>query len=292
MEKDLTVLEGMRRGIGLAREGNRAGAAEQFEKVLAQRPDHEEALIWKAAVVFEPAEAIRCLEHALRLNPDNQRARVGLEWAYKRQKSAGGGAAEQEKTPAQKRPLYRPDVPAATATPTFQPGMRPGNGPEIATRTPDKAEFAVRAEAKDEKRLRAETKDGQAPYKKHRLPQNSSLLPDVELPPEALPWTKSTSSREAARKQPRKSSEKPASPLFQAASPPVSFTVSPRVSGEKARRSNDARAVPLRWPLGLFGLALGLALLSFLLSGLAPLLGILALLAALAGLVLFNRAQF
>src|SRR5947209_20529474 len=83
-----TIQGQMRQGISLARSGDRNGAEAIFDAFLEQRPDHEEALVWKAAIVRDPDEAVACLEKALQVNPSNRRARVGLEWAYKRQSRA------------------------------------------------------------------------------------------------------------------------------------------------------------------------------------------------------------
>jgi tetratricopeptide (TPR) repeat protein len=282
---NLTILEQMRRGISLARAGDRTGAEVMFDAVLLQKSDHEEALVWKAAVVNDPDEAVRCLEKALRLNPNNQRARVGLEWAYKRQKDAKAEASFPPSQPASSRPSTgaseATNVPKTPAfSPTSEEVFRPGlqkSGPKSYKESP----------------AGVETKAEAAPYKKSRLPAGKMALPSVKLPPEALPWTRKD--RQPARKTGQASrNSKPdilqESPVFRAATPPVAFRVSPQVRGV----GDKASAVPvrLRWPLLLFAVAVGLALLSFWLSGLAAVFGILALLAALAGVVLFNRARY
>lgn len=78
----------IKQGIQLARESQRAEAEAVFAEVLASQPRHETALIWKAAVAENPAEAVRCLELALQVNPQNRRAQAGLEWAQRRLKAA------------------------------------------------------------------------------------------------------------------------------------------------------------------------------------------------------------
>ncbi len=225
--------------------------------------------MWKAAVVSDPNEAVRCLERALRLNPNNQRARVGLEWAYKRQK------AENETPPTQEAGPTRANFSARPPTEAVPLRNSSPNQPE------------------------GETKAGPAPYKKSRLSETAVHLPSVKLPPEALPWTRANrqpSTRSAPTVPVSNSSDATAnSKVFKAANPRVAFTVAPQVA--EARHSVRkipflTGSVPLRWPLGLFGLALGLAVLSFILTGLAPLLGVVALLAAIAGVILFNRARF
>jgi tetratricopeptide (TPR) repeat protein len=290
---NLTILEQMRRGISLARNGDRVGAEVMFDAVLLQKPDHEEALVWKAAVVNDPDEAVRCLEKALRLNPNNQRARVGLEWAYKRQKeekAAGFPAVEPPLTS-----FARPEISDPAAAPLKSvPGKAP-NDPRTAAASPISSETLQKSVPKGYKESRAEveTKPEPAPYKKSRLPAEKTRLPSVKLPPEALPWTRKD--RQPARKSGQtvrnpKPDMMQESPVFRAATPPVAFRVSPQVRGV----AEKAPAVPvrLRWPLLLFGVAVGLALLSFWLSGLAAVFGVLAVLAAIAGVVLFNRARY
>ena len=268
---EATILEQMRQGIGLARAGDRAGATALFDSVLGKRPNHEEALVWKAAVVDDPAEAVRCLEQALRLNPANGRARAGLEWANRRQHEATVEPALKT-TPAPAPVKSRPPVgppPAARFNATFQPGVETASG---------------RPAPKSDPRSKA----GSAPYKKHRLPAQEDM-PSVELPPEALRWTKSKEPTAPAR------APRPADSVVfrEARQPSFVFSVAPKVARANNGTQQRVRTpVPLRWPLGLFGLALGLVLLAFPLSGLAVGLGGLALIAALMGVVLFNRVQF
>lgn len=274
-EGNLTILEQLRRGINLARSGDREGAAALFEAVLAQRPDHEEALVWKAAVVNDPDEAVRCLELALKLNPSNQRARVGLEWAYKRQKT-GNGELEAEKSVPLPEPASRPEMPpsAPRSEATFQPGVH------------NTASLRNRAQIRPEN----ETKPEDAPYKKSRLAGLKAALPSVELPPEALPWTRTNRQAQKKADRPTRPDLSKESQVFRAANPPVAFRVAPQVSS--LNQKGSAEPLRLRWALLAFGLALGLTLLSFLFSGLAPLLGSLALLAAVVGVVMFNRARY
>lgn len=295
---NLTILEQMRRGINLARNGDRVGAEVMFDAVLLQKSDHEEALVWKAAVVSDPDEAVRCLEKALRLNPNNQRARVGLEWAYKRQKEEKASADFPVVEPFQAIPT-RPEVSEPASTPLKPVSGEAYNVPKTPAASTIPSDVFRPGFQKSipkgykESRTEVETKPEPAPYKKSRLPAEKTRLPSVKLPPEALPWTRkdrlpSRKNNQAAR------SPKPdimqESPVFRAATPPVAFRVSPQVRGvgEKA----PAVPVRLRWPLLLFGVAVGLALLTFWLSGLAAVFGVLAVLAAIAGVVLFNRARY
>ena len=80
--------------------------------------------------------------------------------------------------------------------------------------------------------------------------------------------------------------------LINKATPKIAFTVSENVMFGERTGTRQAYTVRVIWPLLLFVLALALALLTFLISALAPLLGMVALLVAGGGVILFNRAEF
>src|SRR5882762_6275796 len=45
-----------------------------FHKILKYEPQHEQAMLWSAALSDNPGEAIRLLERVLKINPSNQQA--------------------------------------------------------------------------------------------------------------------------------------------------------------------------------------------------------------------------
>lgn len=293
-----SALQGlMRQGIELARAGDRNQAEEIFDSILAQYPEYEEALVWKAAIVRDTDQAVACLEKVLRINPENRRASVGLEWAYKRQKEAR--AAEpmtpfenpqlstlEDNTPSNFSPSRRryaePEDPATfkqetgatrQQTNSFRPSVMNGQ-----TVKPSKSN---------------ETISQFAPYKKRRLETTEQAMPSVDLPPEAVEWTKPRNPRNG-RPQPNPRNDFKSSSIYQAASPRVAFSVSPKISWARRTRitpTQERTLYPLRLPLGLFAIALILALLTFPFNGNAPLLGSLAFIIALLGVFLFNRAR-
>ncbi len=293
-----STLQGrMRQGITMARAGDRTGAEEIFDAILAQHPDFEEALVWKAAIVRDTDQAVACLEKVLRINPENNRARVGLEWAYKRQQELLADktmtpfenpqlATLNENTPAHytagRRRYAEPEDPVAfrqenpssrQETNSFRPSVMNGKTVKNSNNPETISQFA--------------------PYKKRRLETAEQALPPVDLPPEAVEWTKPRQNRTGQNQPPPRSDFK-SSRVFQAASPKVAFSVSPKITWARRTRlnSNQERTLyPLRLPLGLFGIALALALLTFPFNGNAPLLGTLAFLIALIGVFLFNRAR-
>lgn len=285
-----TIMEQMRQGISLARSGDRTGAEATFDAVLGQRPDHEEALVWKAAIVRDPDEAVSCLEKALRVNPANRRARIGLEWAYKRQKESRAETANLAPFENPRLATLSDDTPAHFS-PTRQRFAEPEEPEQLRLDPPQPAP----ARPVNNKPPDSETNKQFAPYKKRRLENAEQPLPPLNLPPEAVDWTRPGPRQAQSGKRPTPArTAVETSPVFRAASPKVAFSVSPKVKSARRGRFNstvEQTLYPLRWPLGLFGIALGLALLTFPLSGAAPVFGSIAFLVSLIGVYLFNRAR-
>lgn len=284
------LLEQLQQAVAKARAGERAEALSLFNAVLAQHPDHEDALVWKAALVSDPQEAIVCLEQVLRLNPHNQRAQVGLEWAKRRKNSAATSAlAPQEaavpENPTAEKPVQAPEVIATPEKPD-EP-LAPQPAPAEAVPQPKIASAAPKLSGS------VETKSAPPPYKKRRLTDRENHLPPLDLPPEAVAWTKPDRAERAERKR-NPAKPIPESPVFRASTPQVVFRIAPQV--RQALSGKFPLPVPagvrLRWPLLFFGVALLIAFLAFPLNVLAPVLGILAILLAISGVVLFNRARF
>lgn len=65
-------------GVAAAKAQRRAEARELLRQVCAEDPNHEAAWLWLAGATDDPAEATNCLEQALRINPNNPKARAGL----------------------------------------------------------------------------------------------------------------------------------------------------------------------------------------------------------------------
>jgi tetratricopeptide (TPR) repeat protein len=285
-----TVAEQMRQGIILARAGDRSGAEAIFDAILEQRPDYEEALVWKAAIVRDPDEAVNCLEKALQVNPANRRARIGLEWAYKRQKESQDRAPNLDPFENPKLATLSDDTPAH-----FSPTRRRFSEPEEPEQLRLDPPQPAQSKPPDNKPTNSETIKQVAPYKKRRLENAEQVGPSFHLPSEAVDWTRPGPRQTQSNR--RQTSPKTAvenSSVFRAASPKVAFSVSPKVKSARRGRFNsevEQTFYPLRWPLGLFGIALGLALLTFPLSGAAPVFGSIAFLLSLIGVYLFNRAR-
>jgi hypothetical protein len=74
----------LQEGRRLARAGRKAEAYDLFSAATRLRPHLVEAWIWKGGMALHPREAVRCLERAVQMEPENRRAREGLAWAQER----------------------------------------------------------------------------------------------------------------------------------------------------------------------------------------------------------------
>jgi len=301
-ELETEIKRPLQEGIGLARAGDKLAAAQIFGRVLKVNPDYEDALVWKAAVCDNPSEAVGCLQRALKLNPQNRRAQAGLEWALK-QDASSKFQVSSSKFQGENSGLEVENVPFGS--PPAQPELRnlksetiPGLQPselgtwnlKPETRNLKSAPFELKLKSKDE------TKSEPPPYKKSRLANHA---PDLVLPPEALPQKIPLSQIKAksrfSLRQPSSRNGKLEQAVKKAASPKIALTVAQNVilgeqSGYPYQQKTDG--LTAIWPLGLFAVALALALLTFLFSSFAPLLGVIALVIAAVGIILFDRAEF
>jgi len=99
--------ERLREGIEAARRGDRINARRLLQQVLILDRDNEAALMWMASVVDTLAERRAFLERALKVNPNNQRAREALERLGGTAPPRTGGAPAESPTPTQRRPGSR-----------------------------------------------------------------------------------------------------------------------------------------------------------------------------------------
>ncbi len=83
-------------GQSQARAGNHAAAYDLFSAITRLAPDDVDAWMWKGATALHPQEAVRCLQRAVELAPDNERARAGLNWALGSLAAGEAPAGEKE----------------------------------------------------------------------------------------------------------------------------------------------------------------------------------------------------
>jgi len=69
----------LKQGIAALKAGQKAEARRLLERVVQQDKNNETAWLWLSGAVDTDRERIHCLRETLRINPDNQHARRGLE---------------------------------------------------------------------------------------------------------------------------------------------------------------------------------------------------------------------
>ena len=280
----------------MARENRRNEAETLFGEVLEAEPNNETALIWKAAVTEDQSEAVRCLERVLAVNPDNKRAQAGLEWAHRRLNARvkSFSATDEEEAPrvvVGKRPLPDNVIPfRSVERPLEQPTestTSPSVNREVSSKpsivdTPDRNNSEI-AEDVPSFTVETETSTAIPPYKKSRLQPKGGTM-------DARPGSKEARSGLFGKKKARRATE------FSLKDVP--FTVSEKINQRKDWQAagkpyyEERSRVNLALPIILFLLALLLAIATFPLVNLAPVLGIAAFLITLAGVWFFNQAEF
>ena len=100
------------------RQGDRRSARRWAEKAVALNPDLEDAWLILASVA-SPRASVVYLQRVLRLNPNSERARKGLEWALSRLEKARGKQQDQADTRPQRAARNQPpnqDLPTGVAS--------------------------------------------------------------------------------------------------------------------------------------------------------------------------------
>jgi len=99
----------LKQGIAALKAGQKAEARRLLKQVVQQDKDNETAWLWLSGAVDTDRERIHCLRETLRINPDNQHARRGLE-KLERKVPISRPAQSVEKKPIQ--PLGIQTLPA------------------------------------------------------------------------------------------------------------------------------------------------------------------------------------
>lgn len=82
------------RGVAAARGGQRTLAAGLLRQAVKLNPQHEQAWLWLGGVLDDPDDITFCLQAALGINPQNERARRGL--ALLAERAAAGATPKQD----------------------------------------------------------------------------------------------------------------------------------------------------------------------------------------------------
>jgi len=96
------------RGIAAAEAGDKEQARIYLLRALAVDENNEEAWLWRGGLADDPQESVMCLERALAINPQSERAQEGLEWARARLEAARSAKAQTGRPKAAERPARRP----------------------------------------------------------------------------------------------------------------------------------------------------------------------------------------
>jgi len=106
-------------GIASVKAGNRRLAQAFFKRVIRINPRHEGAWLWLSEVLDDPDDRIYCLEAALALDPNNEKARMGLELMRERTADPQRPRRPKEWSPlAELRDMDLPTILAQTPPPT------------------------------------------------------------------------------------------------------------------------------------------------------------------------------
>lgn len=109
-------------GIASLKAGNRRLAQAFFKKVIRNNPRHEGAWLWLSEALDDPDDIAYCLEAVLAINPQNDKARLGLELVRKRSAESGRPPRPREWSPlAELRDLDLPAILSQTPPPTPPP---------------------------------------------------------------------------------------------------------------------------------------------------------------------------
>jgi tetratricopeptide (TPR) repeat protein len=95
----------MTAGIHAAEGGQRDQARCLFHRAVELEPERKDAWLWLAGLSADPREAIRYLRRALAIDPNDQAALDGMEWAAKRLSQQAVAAPEEP--PSERRAVTR-----------------------------------------------------------------------------------------------------------------------------------------------------------------------------------------
>ncbi len=98
--------EYLEQGIRAAESGQKARARRLLAQAAALRPDRKDAWLWLAGITTDPRESVEYLQRVLAIDPGDEAAREGLEWARRRMTAQAPPAPRP--APARDRAPTRP----------------------------------------------------------------------------------------------------------------------------------------------------------------------------------------
>ncbi|GAB4506031.1 MAG: hypothetical protein Kow00123_01690 [Anaerolineales bacterium] len=101
----------LEQGIRAAESGQKARARRLLAQAAALRPDRKDAWLWLAGIATDPRESVEYLQRVLAIDPGDEAAREGLEWARRRMTAQTAPALRpapvRHRAPTRPRPAPR-----------------------------------------------------------------------------------------------------------------------------------------------------------------------------------------
>ncbi|MDH7488955.1 MAG: L,D-transpeptidase family protein [Anaerolineae bacterium] len=100
----------LEQGIRAAESGQKARARRLLAQAAALRPDRKDAWLWLAGIATDPRESVEYLQRVLAIDPDDEAASEGLEWARRRMAAQTPPTPRpgHDRAPSRPRPAPRP----------------------------------------------------------------------------------------------------------------------------------------------------------------------------------------
>jgi hypothetical protein len=127
-----SIADLLARGKQAAMSGQRELAREMLAYVVYLDPANAEGWLWLSGVVDMPDQVRYCLERTLRVDPDNQRARRGIEWLDARQKEIDEARAAAERV----KPYWQTSRPKPLLNVVKSAQMQAAGGANTVQRRP------------------------------------------------------------------------------------------------------------------------------------------------------------
>jgi len=96
----------LQKAIATIKSGNKTAGKQLLSDILKADPDNEQAWLWMTKVVDSHSERVKCLQQALRINPNNETAQYVLK-SLQEQSTATSTQPTETSAPSPLKPLKR-----------------------------------------------------------------------------------------------------------------------------------------------------------------------------------------